>query len=420
MTVHAVHDHLFSRAAQEYLRKRGKVRNFSVIPEPESAFRQAVVIPALAESQDLSRTLDSLAANPVNLLAQTLVVVVINNRPVATAPPDQAAGRQEEADDNRRTLDWLAEYRQQTRLRLTWIDAASPRLELPEKGGVGLARKIGCDSVLSWLAGQLELKPDFVFFSLDADTLVRPDYLETGTAGLRRSGMAGATLEFRHQPAATASLQTAIDDYERFLRYYVNGLREAGSPYAFQTIGSCLAFTAVGYVRAGGFPASRQAGEDFYFCQELVKNGGLCELRNTMVFPSSRLSLRVPFGTGPRLIETINSESPMQAYDPRVFTALKEWLDAMANGPERTAAEILNALTVPETVEFLTARHFPAVWPRFQEQFKTPTAIVAAGHCWFDGFVTLKLIHHLTARRWPRIPLPKALVFANSAITLLP
>ena len=63
-------------------------------------------------------------------------------------------------------------------LQLAWIDASSPGRELPAAGGVGLARKIGCDSVLQTLAEarcrRAASAPPTVLFQLDADTLV-PD-----------------------------------------------------------------------------------------------------------------------------------------------------------------------------------------------------------------------------------------------------
>jgi hypothetical protein len=43
---------------------------------------------------------------------------------------------------------------------------------------------------------------------------------------------------------------------------------------------------------------TRQAGEDFYLLQKFIEIGSLQEIRNTAVYPSSRTSLRVPFGTG--------------------------------------------------------------------------------------------------------------------------
>jgi hypothetical protein len=256
---------------------------------------------------------------------------------------------------------------------------------------------------------------DFVFFSLDADTLASPDYLEKAGKELRTSWCAGGVISFTHQRADSAKEQAFIDAYEAFLHYYVASLRWAGSPYAFHTIGSCLCFTADGYVRAGGFPARRQAGEDFYFCVELVKTGGICEIQKTKVFPSARISRRVPFGTGRRMAEAIADGSDIfLAYDFRVFACLRELLAAVSTHQGEGAARIYASLKHLATAEFLERRGFSVIWERFHRQYKTKPAILSAFHRWFDGFVTLKYIHWLTEKEWPRLPItdiPEAKTF---------
>jgi hypothetical protein len=103
------------------------------------------VIPALAESATLFATLSSLAANPPEMCERFLVLVVVNQGVDAPAA-DKA--------DNLVTLKLLAagDDPRLSRLRLAWVDAASPGLEMPVKGGgVGLARRIGLDLALSRL-----------------------------------------------------------------------------------------------------------------------------------------------------------------------------------------------------------------------------------------------------------------------------
>jgi hypothetical protein len=247
---------------------------------------------------------------------------------------------------------------------------------------------------------------NFIFFSLDADALVSPDYLETAGRELRKSTRSGGVISFKHQQADSSDGQTAINDYETFLDYYVAGLRWAGSPYAFHTIGSCLCFTADGYIRANGFPARRQAGEDFYFCVELAKTGGICEIKKTTVFPSARISHRVPFGTGRRMADALlNGKKDFPVYDFRVFIALRDLLTAVSEHADKGADRIFADLENSSTREFLEDRGFPDIWERFRKQYKTKPAIIAAFHRWFDGFVTLKYIHSLTEKEWPRVSL---------------
>ena len=393
----------------KYLNKRAVIRPIGGQFDRSRSYRRAVVIPVLAERVHLPLTIESLSSSvPTDVLDDTLVLVVVNNRPPELGDAANQIELMEQIDDNAQTLKWLEDKSASGALPLAWIDASSPGHELPHWGGVGLARKIGCDSALAFLMGLK--KPialdDFIFFSLDADTIVSPDYLETAGRELMKSGCAGGVISFKHQKADSPESQAAIDEYEAFLNYYVEGLRWAGSPYAFHTIGSCICFTASGYIRANGFAARRQAGEDFYFCVEIAKTGGICEINKTMVFPSARISRRVPFGTGKRMAEAVlNGREVILAYDFRVFVCLRELLTAVSTYTDEGAQKIFADLKSPATREFLESRGFPGIWGRFQRQYKTRDALLDAFHRWFDGFVTLKYIHWLTEKELPRRPL---------------
>ena len=180
----------------------------------DKGFAGAVLIPALAEGANLFTTLRSLAANPPDLLRRFLVLVVVNQRTDA---------RQQDQADNLVTLDRLAAKDPPlAQLQLAWVDAATKGMELPAKtGGVGLARKIGADLALPLLDYRTD---DPLLIYLDADTLVRPDYLPAIARHFRHSRPGGAVIPFRHQQGHTAAGQEAIDSYELFLRSYVLGL----------------------------------------------------------------------------------------------------------------------------------------------------------------------------------------------------
>jgi hypothetical protein len=395
----------------KYLLKRAIIRPLSGRFDRSRHYRRAVVIPALGEAEFLPATLWSLSAGtPTDILADTLVVVIVNNRPPQAHGKEYPAALQEFIQNNARTLEWLKTESRNIPMQIGWIDASSPGCELPSRGGVGLARKIGCDSVLAYLRESENPTPlqKFVFFSLDADTLVSPDYLDTAGRELIASGKSGGVVSFKHQKADTPEGQAAIDAYETFLNYYVEGLRRAGSPYAFHTVGSCLCFTATGYVKANGFPARRQAGEDFYFCVELVKTGGVCEIKNTSVLPSSRISHRVPFGTGRRMADALlNGKKEQPVYDSRAFIALKDLLSTVTTNFDKDAEYIFACIHHSPTRDFLEERGFSQIWPRFRRQYRDREALLAAFHRWFDGFVTLKYIHRLTEQTYPRQPLER-------------
>jgi hypothetical protein len=363
----------------------------------------------LGESETLPVTLRSLSANtPAEILADTLVLVVVNNRAPGESEKESPDALKKYIRDNARTLKWLEIESMAIPLHIAWIDASSPGQEIPARRGVGLARKIGCDSVLTHLKEAENPIPldKFIFFSLDADTLVSPDYLDNAGVELLSSGKAGGVIPFQHQKADTEEGQAAIVAYEAFLNHYVAGLRRAGSPYAFHTVGSCLCFTARGYLRANGFPARRQAGEDFYFCMELIKTGGIHEIHNTLVFPSSRISHRVPFGTGRRMADALHlGKRDVMLHDPRVFIALEKLLSAITANLNRGVEDIYAMIDHSPTQTFLKKRGFEQVLPQFQKQYRGNDALLSAFHRWFDGFVTLKYIHWLTECTWPRQPL---------------
>ncbi|HLO27317.1 MAG TPA: hypothetical protein VK187_14500, partial [Geobacteraceae bacterium] len=63
-----------------YLRDRAITGPWRIEGCTAAGFAGAVVIPALAEEENLFATLRSLSANPPELLARFLVVVVVNHR----------------------------------------------------------------------------------------------------------------------------------------------------------------------------------------------------------------------------------------------------------------------------------------------------------------------------------------------------
>ena len=356
-------------------------------------FSGAVVVPALAEYENLFDTLQRLAANPPELLSRFFVLVVVNHREDA---------RKEDKEDNRRTLERLcAREPELSPLNLVWVDAASQGLEMPAKGGgVGLARKIGLDLALSHLhfSGR---KPLLV--CLDADTWVEPVYLPSIEAHFNMTECGGAVIPFCHRPGDTPAGQEAIERYELFLRSYVLGLYLAGSPYAFHTVGSAMACTAGAYIRMGGMNR-RIAAEDFYFLQQLHRTSGVEQVRGTTVYPSPRPSHRVPFGTGRSISRYLRGDTDViMFYHPECFRILEEWLRLVKNGLYRDGADLMAeaASISPSLGEYLELSSFIASWLRLRKNNGNNT-LLKAFHVWFDALRTLKLINHLSERRHPR------------------
>lgn len=384
-------------SVQRYLEKRGLGSPWRMHGTPRCDYQGAIIIPALAESDSLFDTLLSLQANPVALLEQFLLVVVVNHRQDAIASDKQ---------DNHRTLRKLAKIGGWP--NLTWIDAASEGLELPLKtGGVGLARKLGFDLALE----HLDWSGARILATLDADTLVRDDYLSALCQHFETSVNGGAVLPFCHPLAGDMAERGAIIAYELYLRAHVLGLQLAGSPYAFHTVGSTMACRAGDYVRAGGMNR-RQAGEDFYFMQQLAKTSGVSPVAGTVVYPSARISHRTPFGTGRSVAQLAAETTPAKLYyDPRCYDVLGKWLQMVTRDWHCEAHRLLaGAATISALLEdFLVKEKFQEVWPGLCRNHADAKTRLAALHGWFDGLKTTRLIHHLTHAGWPRLTAAQAL-----------
>ena len=408
-----------AQIAEKYLRTYGPSTTRTLVASSTEGINQAVVIPILAEQSLLFTTLASIARNPADDLRRTLVICVVNNH-----RPQMAA--EAEIRDNQETLSLLQEivFRSPTfsappgniheylrqivdsELRVAFIDASSPGLEIPDRdGGVGTARKIGMDAALGLIG--TGAKEDGVLCCLDADTLVEENYLSAVRAYFEETENPGAVVSYAHQRPVDPGLQAAIGCYEIFLRSYVIGLSYAGSPYAFHAIGSTIACTAEAYVGVRGMNR-RTAAEDFHFLNKLAKIGEIGTVTKTTVFPSARISARVPFGTGARMLRFMTGGTDeYRLYDPRIFAILRDWLKGMKAGPDRDSDAILaEARHIHARLEeYLRMCRFAEDWRTIRKNCNDPRQLRRQFHVWFDGLKTLRLVNHLSRSAFPMISL---------------
>ncbi|MEA3487200.1 MAG: hypothetical protein U9R20_06035, partial [Thermodesulfobacteriota bacterium] len=383
-----------------------------IISESFDGIDNVIVIPAFAESSHIFKTLASLSQNPRAELSRTLAVCIINNADAGNVPADEFADNQYmlKVLDNREQPPVLFNSARQSGLRIAYVDVSSQGLEMPGKtAGVGLARKIGMDLALGIFNYEKDCPK--LLFSLDADTLVEHNYLSAVRNSFEKERVTSSVIAFAHQIAASADEQAAICCYEIFLRYYVLGLRWAGSPCAFHSVGSTMVCTAGGYAAVRGMN-KRKAGEDFYFLDKLAKIDGMGRINTTTVHPSSRSSHRVPFGTGKRIISfTEGKESDYSLYNPRSFEVLKEWLEYMSSCRD-VDPEIILAHTKsihPSLDTFLRVNHFGETWCRIAENSGDRAHLRSHFSRWFDGFKTFKLIRHLANNGLPPVDMFAAL-----------
>ena len=361
------------RDRQKYLKKS---RLPPVEPRPlDAAFRAVAVIPACDELDEIGGTLAALSP------ADDEAVLVVVNHPADASPRVREA-----------SAELLRRFRSEPpALRnLHWIDA--PDLT----GGVGEARKLGMDAVIAALPP--EALESAVIASLDADTVAEPDYFPAVRAWFEHdAALSALSIPFRHREGATPGEEAAIRRYEAYLDRYVRKLREAGSPYAFHTVGSAFAVRASAYVRCGGMRV-RKGGEDFYFLQAAAKCGKIASGDRVLLHPSPRPSARVPFGTGPAVRKLMEGAPPAEISDA-AFEVLKNLL---AQTAELDDAERFLDRIDPVSAAFFRREEFAAAWLGIRNNTPNlPAARLAAFHCWFDGLRTLRLLHEIDRRREP-------------------
>lgn len=300
--------------ANNYLSKNNRTR--IIAENPDAACRNIVVIPCHNEPNIL-HTLQSLknCTIPEN---NTEVLIVINHSEKAS--PDIK-------EKNQITFEEVANWIEENNTQKLKFFVIGP-VELREKwAGVGLARKTGMDEAVARF-NFLNNKRGIVI-SLDADTLVAENYLiEIEKHFKQNHTHVGATIAFEHQKEGLSEKQLrGIELYEQYLKYYKDALSYTGYPFSMFTVGSAFAVTAEAYVKRGGMNR-RQAGEDFYFLQNLVQLGTVGEITSTKVYPSARSSNRVPFGTGAAMQKWIDgTEDLTQTYNFQAFIELKEFFD---------------------------------------------------------------------------------------------
>ncbi len=307
---------------------------------PGGPWDEAVVIPVLRESELLGGLLESLASAAAEAERRVLAVLVVNQR---------ASASERDKADNRAVL---AAYggsavvpglfvSERHPLTCAWIDRTSPGRELGERDGVGTARKIGCDFAVALKKAQRILSS--FGSTTDGDARVGADYF-TGGATERVAGL-GQTVSalvhrFRHEVKDTPE-DLPLTLYEIYLRHYVLGLRAAGSPYAFHTVGSLIRFEFSAYAETRGFP-KREAGEDFYLLDKLAKLGRVAE-HSGVVRLVPRPSDRVPFGTGAAMARVgteLRRGKVFQLFPDSAFRAVKAWQQALKDlGPSDSAAK---------------------------------------------------------------------------------
>ena len=333
-------------------------------------FRHVVVIPAYDEPVEFAREMLS------TLGPNVLMIVVVN-------VPDNINPRSPMYQRSRRLLQHLSAP------NLLTVDRVNK--PIPKNQGVGLARKIGADAALGYIRDGTIDEP--YIYSVDADVQLPNGYIPS----IPRTE--GAYLySYRHVSTDPEVLRRA-ELYELHMRHYVAGLRLAGSPYAFHTLGSTISVSATAYAQVRGFPR-RDAAEDFYFLNKLSKVSKIHLLGSPEIVINARTSHRVPFGTGPSIASITEPDDCYLSYHPQSFECLRDVIKAISTKTE-------DSLEGPSATNMKQLGYF---------DFVSRDPSVRQRHEWFDGFKTLRFIHlmrdvlpdvpllHSLSHHWPNLP----------------
>ena len=399
------------KEVQDYLEKYG-LSYWNLETQLSSGITAAVVVPAIAEFNNIKTFLRSFTDLDPLYFDSTQLIFVINN--IEDSSDEVKLDNQQaliylrnlisgnpEDDLSRTVLD--------KEINIGIIDAASPRKTMPKKdGGVGLARKIGIDLAMNIL--DYSSKGKKLILCTDADCTFDKNYLTEVINAFNKRNLNAAVVGFRHNVSGTDRLSEAVLCYEIFLRNYVLGLKYAESDYAFHTIGSTMVFDYESYIKVEGMN-KRKAAEDFYFLEKLAKNVKINSIDSTIVHPSNRGSWRVPFGTGQRVNRFLSGiQNEYTLYDPKSFKILKDWLQIYNTSSIEVEFYLHTAKEIhPELIRFLFLHNFEADMRNIFKNSKTAEQLKIQKSRWFDGFFTLKLIHHLREKVYHEINMFDAL-----------
>jgi len=336
-----------------------------------------VVIPCYKE-KNLKVTLDCL--NQCDCIGlHILVIVVVNESELS----DEAA-----LTTNQDTIKYL----EQARFHSFTLKFCSIRLS-PKKAGVGLARKIGMDEAVRFYEKNND---EGIIACFDADSTCEHNYFQAIKGYFQNTQNELGLVYYEHPLDQNENF---IVGYELFLRYYTDSLRFAGFPYAYQTLGSCIIVKSSAYQKYGGM-APRQAGEDFYFINKIAMHGNVGEINDTTIFPSSRISDRVPFGTGDALGKMQNGIRANEVYNPEIFLIIKSFLSSALSYEQNIYDKMLQP--------FLTQIKFDQHVAIIRQETKSAQQFEKRFFQWFDAFKTLKLTHFLDEKT-AKVPIEKGI-----------
>ncbi len=383
---------------KEYLERQASYC-CSIDELPEENLHFIVVIPCFNEP-DLIRTIESIN-NCKAPKRNTEIIVVINS------PENSEAAI---VSRNAQTFNDIRDWKKANPFcffRLHVLVAEN----LPRKdAGAGLSRKIGMDEAIRrfFTVGNKQ----GIIISLDADTLVAHNYFTEIENFFNFYTKADAcNIYFEHPVEGnefSGVIYSGIAQYELFLRYYIQALRSINFPFSFHTIGSGFAVKSESYIKQGGMN-KRTAGEDFYFLHKLIPQGRFYELNSTTVYPSPRVSGRVPFGTGAAMMEFIrNPERGILAYNPLAFDEISRLINLVELNYNSGLKDIISSIKDECMRDFLLLNNFNERIAEIIANSRGIQSFKKRFFTWFNAFRVFKFLNYSHENCYSKLPVAEA------------
>lgn len=349
-----------------------------------------IIIPAFNE-KDLDKTLNSLFEN-TNVSSPVEIIIVINEGEHTT---------KEISDFHESQYQKLLALSKTLDLKNISLYPIYVKNIEAKFAGSGMARKLGMDEAYRRFEQANNLYG--IISNLDADTIVDNNYISVMLAEAKlRTKTKAYSIHYEHllSEDLTEANKQAIISYELHLRYYINMQKLLGFPFAFQIMGSAMAVKAFAYAEAFGMN-KRQAGEDFYFLQKFIKTGFFKNISSTTVYPSARISQRVPFGTGRALYDIMVTGKTYDTYNFKSFESLSTFTDNL----EKLYYDFeLNYPKIDsKTREFLELRNFKKRYNELKSNTKDFKGFEKRFYRWFDAFILMKYLHFVRDKYFPNI-----------------
>ncbi|HJN37461.1 MAG TPA: hypothetical protein QF353_01640 [Gammaproteobacteria bacterium] len=387
-------------------------------------YDSVIVVPIYAEYPHCIDVLDNLPQQHKH--HKILVILVINQ---AKSSPDWVLADNQKLIHHLKSLPLLWKNSshniilcEHSRCHILMVDRA---VSQPfDEENVGLARKIGSDMALA-LIQRNTIRTEWIH-QTDADVRLPSDYWNIPPT--HENKFSALIYPFSHTSLhACQTTLLACQLYELSLRDYRLKLAQAGSKYAYHSIGSTFAISKDAYAKVRGYPL-RQAGEDFHILNKLRKVGDFFHPNTQPLLLSARASSRTPFGTGQniqRILKNHEINSAQIFYHPHIFDYLLSWLniinsfDLTLDSPQKIQNsmddyfnkfniqldplllfKVINSLKLPNSFIKLLKNSNHA------EHFKFHC------HTHFDALKTLRFIHLFRDQSYPLITLRELLDYS--------